>query len=323
MYTRIADFDIVGCDPMLFKYTYVPYKSAIPGTNYFSNLTEWALPAEDWRAQPPIPQSGKARLSRHITILQNGHGNGARELRVAGLNETGETGYWTKAIFDDSWTFKKALLYLPADSLLPNTGTRGERGETRDTALRGFWWKDKNKESDVVYEIPNFNILEGSCEFRIVQQDEVCSLTLYPVELWTYQKRDFLPGRTGTPKVFWATLSFDETNLAGLSENFAAFVRKRFGKNDKKLFQYTLIAKNGFCLLRDNDDKNSVIFLTDGALPDDFTEFDDIRYVDYSDEMARYNSAELRAGNQALALTLTLTKEEMQAKIELNTILQE
>ena len=26
MYTRLADFDTIGCDPMWFKYTYVPYK---------------------------------------------------------------------------------------------------------------------------------------------------------------------------------------------------------------------------------------------------------------------------------------------------------
>ncbi|MDR1947933.1 MAG: hypothetical protein LBQ38_00930, partial [Spirochaetaceae bacterium] len=81
MYTRLADFDTIGCDPMFFKYTYIPYKSDLPGTDYFSNLNEWGLPAEDWRLQPPIPLGGKAAITRHITILQNGLGNGARELR--------------------------------------------------------------------------------------------------------------------------------------------------------------------------------------------------------------------------------------------------
>jgi hypothetical protein len=316
MYTRLADFDTIGCDPMFFKYTYVPYKSTFSGSNYLSNLTEWGLPAEDWRAQPPIPLNGKARLSRHITILQNGQGNGARELRVAGLNEKGNTGYWTKAIFDDSWTFKAVPLYLPAGSLLPDTGNTGERGKTLDVALRGFQWNGRDKEYDAVYEIPNFNILEGSCELRITKQDEVCSLTLYPVELWTYQKRDFLPGRTGMPKMFWVTLSFEEKDLAGLSENFAAFVRERFGKHNKKLFQYVLVAKNNFCLFWDSDNKNSVVFFTGGTTPDDFSEFNDIWYVDYFDEMTKYNSMELTAGNQML------TRDEIQEKIELNTILR-
>ena len=114
MYTRLADFDVVGCDPMFFKYTYTPYTSDLPGTNYFSNLTEWALPAEDWLAQPPIPLSGKAALARHITISQNGQGNGARELRVACWNENGKTGYWTKAIFDDAWDFVTVPLFFGA-----------------------------------------------------------------------------------------------------------------------------------------------------------------------------------------------------------------
>jgi hypothetical protein len=47
MYTRIADFDISGGDPMFFKYTYIPYGSDLFGTEYFSNLTEWGLPPED------------------------------------------------------------------------------------------------------------------------------------------------------------------------------------------------------------------------------------------------------------------------------------
>jgi hypothetical protein len=55
MYTRLADFDSIGCDPMLFKYTYIPYKADVPGTEYRSNLNEWGLPAEDWRLQPRIP----------------------------------------------------------------------------------------------------------------------------------------------------------------------------------------------------------------------------------------------------------------------------
>jgi hypothetical protein len=317
MYTRIADFDIVGCDPMFFKYTYVPYKSDIPGTNYLSNLTEWGLPAEDWRAQPSIPLDGKAAISRYITILQNGQGNGARELRVAGLNGEGETGYWTKAIFDGSWTFMRVPLYLPPGALLRNTGITGERGKTLDTAFRGFLWKGRDKEDDVAYEIPNFNILEGSCELRITKGAELCSLTLYPVELWTYQKRDFLPGRTGMSKMFLVTLSLDKDTLSGLSEDFAAFVRERFGKHDKKLFQYILAAKNNFCLLQESVVTDQVIFLTDGTMPDSFPEFDDTWHVDYSTAITKYNSAELTVENQVL------TAGEIKARIERNKRLRE
>ncbi|MDR3191494.1 MAG: hypothetical protein LBT87_00335 [Treponema sp.] len=316
MYTRIADFDIVGCDPMLFKYTYIPYKSEIPGTNYFSNLTEWGLPSEDWRAQPPIPLGGKAALSRHLTILQNGQGNGARELRVAGLNGEGKTGYWTKAIFGESWIFRTVPLHLPPSSLLRNTGNPGRRGDTLDRAFRGFGWNAGKKE-EVVYEIPNFNILEGSCELRITRGDETCALTLYPVELWTYQKRNFSPGRAGAPKMFLVTISLDENALAGLSDSFAAFVQRRFGGYNKKLFHYSLAAKNTFCLLQNSVVTDQIIFLTDGTISDNFPEFEDSWYLDYSNAVANYNSAELTVENQFLR------PGQVKAKIELNKRLRE
>lgn len=317
MYTRIADFDITGCDPMWFKYTYIPYTSELPGTNYFSNLTEWGLPSEDWRAQPRIPLDGKAALSRHITILQNGQGNGARELRVAGLNEEGETGYWTKAIFAGDWTFRAVPLYFSPGSLLPNTGRPGARGKTLDAAFSGYWWKGTEKEGGVVYEIPDFNILEGSCQLRITRGAEVCQATLYPVELWTYHKRDFLPGRTGRPKMFLLTLSFEKNALTGLSNNFAAFIRKRFLKNDKKLFHYTLTAKNNFCLIRDSDQGDSLIFLADGTIPDNFLEFNKTGYVNFEQETARYNSAELCIKTQQL------NAHDIRGKIFLNKKFQD
>jgi hypothetical protein len=306
MYTRIVDFDIAGCDPMLFKYTYVPYTSDVPGTSYFSNLTEWGLPSEDWRAQPRIPRDGKAAVTRHITILQTGQGNGARELRVAGFDEAGNRGYWSKGIFDESWRFVVAPLYFPFGSVLKNTGGTGERGQTLDAAFSGSRWIGTEREEDVLYEIPNFNILEGDCALRITRGEETFALTLHPIELWTYLKRDFMPGRTGLPKMFMATVIYDENGLetgeiGGLSEEFAAYIRERFGKNNRKPFQYTMAAGSQFCLLRGGGDPDSVIFLTDGSLPDDFAEFNAAWYLLYIDEIARYHSPELMIENTALA----------------------
>jgi hypothetical protein len=316
MYTRIADFDIIGCDPMWFKYTYIPYKSDLPGTNFLSNLTEWGLPSEDWRAQPRVPLAGKAALTRHITILQNGQGNGARELRIAGLNEAGETGYWTKGIFDDFWDFKKVPLYFPPDAFLKNTEGAGERGETLDAAFRGFWWNNGEKENETEYAIPNFNILEGDCELHITRRGETCRLTLYPVELWTYQKRNFLPGRTGMPKLFFVTFSFEESALADLSDDFAGFIRRKFGKQNKALFHYTLTAGNDFFLLQDGKNADSVLFLTNGTIADSFPEFQNAWYLPYANEIARYNAPELGGENKIF------TAAELRAKIEQNKILR-
>ncbi|MDR1866978.1 MAG: hypothetical protein LBQ77_01760 [Treponema sp.] len=291
MYTRMADFDIVGCDPMLFEYTYVPYTSSLPGTNYFSNLNAWALPSEDWRVQPRIELKGKAALTRHITILQNGYGNSARELRVAGYNEHGETGYWTKGIFDDTWTFNVVPLYFSEDALLK--AEEGERGASYDSRFGGFYWNGAEKEA-WYYEIPNFNIMEGSCDLVIKNNNgETCTLTLHPLELWTHLKRDYMPGRSEYPKIFFVTLEIEAHAFAGLSEDFATKLQTRYAHNDKKIFQYIMEASQHRIFLWDSNNPASVLFLTDGTVSDYFPAFRPEDFFKNCEELIQYNSTEL------------------------------
>jgi hypothetical protein len=318
MYTRLADFDTIGSDPMFFKYTYIPYKSDLPGNNYFSNLNEWGLPAEDWRPQPPIPLTGKAAVTRHITILQNGQGNEARELRVAGRNELGETGCWTKAIFDDVWLFEPVPLYFDKDSVLKTANytelsLQSERGLSPDKQYRGYFWNDYEKEDDWSYSIPNFNILEGACDFRISWRGEICTLKLHSVEMWTYLKRNYLPGRTGSPKMFLATLEIPENAFDGLTAEFAAQLTQKYANHDKKLFQYTIAASNRYLLLRDTENKNGVLFLTDGTISDQYADFRQTWLVNDFEEISRYYSPELTIDRRAV-----VTYEELINKIELN-----
>jgi hypothetical protein len=301
-----------------FKYTYVPYKSDLPGTDYFSNLNEWGLPAEGWRPQPRIPLAGKAVLTRHITILQNGRGNGARELRVAGLNESGEIGYWTKAIFDDTWGFKPVPLYFGKDSVLASAESvennpRGERGSPLDKQYRGYYWNDGKKENEWEYTIPNFNILEGDCDFRISWRGETCTLKLYPVEMWTYMKRDYLPGRTGSPKMFLATLAIPENAFDGLSAAFTDQLTQKYARRDKKLFNYTIAASRHFIILRDTDDTEPVFFLTDGTMSDQYSELRQSMFVEDFEETEHYHSLELSIDSHA-----ALSCEDVLQKIELN-----
>jgi hypothetical protein len=319
MYTRLADFDVTGCDPMFFKYTYIPYKSRLPGTDYFSNLTEWALPPEDWRAQPRIPLAGKAAITRHITILQNGQGNAARELRVAGLNEQGETGYWFKGIFADAWEFQKVPLYFSESALLPaaaNPGARGERGPLPDKRLRGYWWNGDTREAGWEYEIPNFNILEGSCDLRVTWQGETCVLKLHPVELWTYLTRNYQPGRNGPPKMFFGTLEIPKNAFAGLSEDFSRRLLAKFGKNDKALFHYFITASTRYFFMRENSQADEALLLTDGTVTGYFPEFRRAWYIDNFYELPRFDSPELVFRDRA-----ALSQEdygELRRKIELN-----
>jgi hypothetical protein len=335
MYTRLADFDVVGCDPMLFKYTYEPYVSDLPGTNYFSNLTEWALPAEDWRAQPPIPLEGRAALTRHITILQNGQGNGARELRVAGWNANGETGYWTKPIFAGQWDFVAARLIFGGDARLSGSA---ERGPAADRSYSGRLWKgsaktrsaeteppqgtekydwiknyDWTENTEWFYEIPNFNILEGGCEFRVTKGGETCVLLLHQVEMWSYLRRDYMPGRTGAPKIFWATLEMPENALEGLSPEFAAEISRKFAALDKKLFHYTISAAPHFILIRESENINAVLYLTDGAKSPRYPDFQRRWIVENFAEASRVNAPELRINERE-----ETTREALSRKIAAN-----
>jgi hypothetical protein len=315
-----------------FKYTYVSYKSDVPGTNYFSNLNEWGLPAEDWRPQPPVPLAGNAAITRHITILQNGRGNGARELRIAGLNESGETGYWTKAIFDNTWDFKPVPLYFGGDTILKTaesaasrTGQEPGAGQSQparkpalDKHYSGYCWNGSEKESGWEYAIPNFNILEGDCDLYITWRNETCTLKLYPVEMWTYVKRDYLPGRTGPPKVFLVTLAIPENAFDGLSTDFCGQLTQKYAKNDRKLFRYTMAASDRYIFMQETGKTKSRLFLTDGTLSSQNPEFQRIFSAENFEEVHRYCSPELAVDRRT-----AITYEELVQKIEVNKMFRD
>src|SRR4029079_5268086 len=96
MYTKMDDFDLNGRTSMFFEYTYRPYKSNLSGMDFKSTMSPFGLPLKEWQKQPGIKLNGKAGISRKITILQTGYGNASRELRVAGINQSGLKGFYFK-----------------------------------------------------------------------------------------------------------------------------------------------------------------------------------------------------------------------------------
>ncbi|HBP20777.1 MAG TPA: hypothetical protein DEA08_23680, partial [Planctomycetes bacterium] len=93
LWTRLADYDTSGENPLPGWYTYE--RGLRPGRNVRT------LPGWDWVRQPRPP----AEVTREITILQTGQGNDARELRVRGRDERGRAGFWTKPIAAPTWSF--------------------------------------------------------------------------------------------------------------------------------------------------------------------------------------------------------------------------
>lgn len=117
MFTRLADFDTMGCDP-LFSYSFAP--AARPGVI--------RLPGEGWREQPRVD----GRVTRNITVIQNGRGNAARELRVEGVDAEGNGGYYTKPVFAAAWSFVRTGRPVAG----PFLGGEGELGPSIDGEYR-------------------------------------------------------------------------------------------------------------------------------------------------------------------------------------------
>jgi hypothetical protein len=90
IYTRLYDVDIGGENPLL-TYSYI----VGPGSG-----TTRRLPSPPWIRQPDVP----GRPTTTITIFQDGVGNDARVLRVAG-EQGGVIGRFEKRITDAAWTF--------------------------------------------------------------------------------------------------------------------------------------------------------------------------------------------------------------------------
>jgi hypothetical protein len=145
--------------------------------------------------------------------------------------------------------------------------------------------------------------------------------------MWTYLKRDYIPGRIGPPKLFLVTLEIPEDAFAGLSEDFISRIRDKFANNHRALFKYSMAASSRFIILQNQDEvsaeeQESALFLTDGTLPGYFPEFRCTWYITNDDVMSRYFSPELIFTNSTSSLGGKVTPggelDELSHKIELN-----
>jgi hypothetical protein len=187
------------------------------------------------------------------------------------------------------------------------------RGLSLDKSYTGYRWASNEKENGWEYQIPNFNILEGDCDFRITWQGETCTLKLHPVEMWSYLKRDYLPGRTGSPKMFLVTLEIPENAFEKLSDNFVRHLTEKFAKYDRTIFHYTIAATDNYIIMRDTGNTGPLLFLTDGTVSAQYSELHTGLHVTHYGEVRRYYSPELTVNKNTV-----VTAEELNEKITLN-----
>ena len=254
MYTRLIDFDTMGCDPMFFLYTYDKVEQKYSGEEYLSNYSPWALPAEDWYEQPAIPLSGDARLTRMISIAQTGRGNDARELRVAGTNAAGEIGYYHKMLKEEVWNFTKVDLKL--DSSVYLNPDKGEDGEDVTFSYSGYLAKNGNTVEGVSFLVEDVS-LDSTEKINLTvtytppakegeePAEETFKALLHAVEKWTYMQR-YNPGFDGTAKNFFITLEFETPDLSLYSPEFRDLIEDMFIGRHHKLFALSAEATDSF-----------------------------------------------------------------------------
>jgi hypothetical protein len=247
MYTRLIDYDTMGCDPMFFKYTYVAEKQPYKGSDYRSNFTHWGLPNESWHRQPDIPLAGKALLTRYICIFQNGKGNNARILRVAGLSPDGSTGFYWKNIAGGIWQFEKVPLVLHTDSFLsPSDRSRTIRGNKNEYTYNGILMKNSKAVAGISCGIDDMTLTsEGSCTLRITKGNETKTVPLYLVEMWTFMTR-YNPVFDNTPKSFFVTPHFSNNDIVSSDPNFDAILSDLFKGRNLELFSATATATGSY-----------------------------------------------------------------------------
>ncbi len=267
MYTRLADFDTLGSDPMFYTYTYRKERQPLPGSDYATNFTAWALPSEDWKKQPSIKLSGPARITDKISIHQTGRGNFARTLRVAGVSEEGATGYWEKPLAGESWAFVPSELTLGEGDFLSagaKAGEVGGRGERTEISYDGYFAQNGNRLADVTASIPDFSPVEGDCHLVVARGAESRTIRLFPVEIWSYVTR-YNPGFDGTSRYYFVTMEAPSSLLDGTTPEFRAVLEQLIEGRDLALFSCRAKGTNAWLKI---DIGSTSAFLTRGGLPE-------------------------------------------------------
>ena len=252
MYTEMNDFDLNGGTSMFITYTYTQQQryDKPAGNEFASNLTPWRLPLPTWQRQPEIPLEGQARISKDITILQNGQGNLARELRVAGRDATGRIGYYTKALEAKEWRFQPAELKVSEDRWLTPGARAPEPPPSEDLTYIG-----PVRLGDQVYpvEIKDFNLRCSPAQVRILLPTGPLDLLLHTVDAWVNVSRQD-PGRDGSIQLMLGTVELAADNQGDVPPALAALNRGVFqvhiGATTDAIYLYYLDGEVQGLLLR-------------------------------------------------------------------------
>jgi hypothetical protein len=201
MFTRLYDFDTSGENRTL-EYSFLI-------TAATGNVR--ALPAEDWRSQPPIVDG---QITSRITIFQTGQGNAARTLRVEGVRQ-GKTGFFHKGITDAAWEFTETGLEVCGPFLDPARVADRPPVAPADFPLEGTLTR---KDVTVGLRLLDFNIVCSPARALLLVNGQPATVAGQPLELafhhvhtLTLERRPRDYWERGEPAVIRAALLVPET----------------------------------------------------------------------------------------------------------------
>lgn len=249
-YTRVADFDTIGDDVMLYKYSYKSYPlpknndgRSFEATQFGKEFTNIAvkLPCEPWRKQEMILLKGKAKITNKITILTTDKGNAGRELRVIGLDENGNSGYYYKNIFEEEWKFKTYEIEINEEELLEVDYDQIDLGESVRKNFKGKIKFFENLQVDA-------NLLDFTSKYapstldpatiQFTIDDETIEIKLHMVNTW---KAIYNPAEYPyhEPRTFFGTLEIPE-GINTINKKINRIMKRLHNRYDKKEFRFVV-----------------------------------------------------------------------------------
>lgn len=249
MYTKMMDAEIEGGGPALM-FTYARGKrtqgdEAVPIMDAMRSL-----PLPDWREQEPIAQvrddlTGRAAITRNITIIQTGEGNAARELRVQGRNRDGQYGYYYKKIFEPSWRFKVTGEPFDAETAVNRYLQEAPRGAKLDKTYAGVLRQAESPPLQI--ELMDFYTFSSPATLRAHVNGKHFDMQFHTVDQWgpfAQEKGhpELVGNPAGEPKLLQGSLVIPDQALRSTDPDIKKAVDCYFRRFNRIAFAFSVRA---------------------------------------------------------------------------------
>jgi hypothetical protein len=252
LYTRFEDYDSNGGTPF-YTYAYGDFPvEGLPGTDPRSETQVHALPLAPWQRQPDIARAGRARLSRRIAVLQTGHGNDARLLRVVGEDAQGVRGVYEKSLTAPAWIFSPSDVdvddasWLPADVSTTRASASPVPATTDAPPARhyeGLVSRGRGSGRAVFASTDDFWFQRATFHLDIVDNavagGVAVPLVVHTADLWTLFRENNAVDDALAPRLLKATVVLDAARTTPAAERSA---RALLGDKLGQVFGFVVVA---------------------------------------------------------------------------------